>query len=126
MTSLEIQNIFENLDTSELFGCDCSGANIFLYQKYQNISFDIKNNVFLRYYGKSQDFQRIAFPLRFKDTSQDYLFFALENIIQDLNEKYFKIKECLARCGNIVLECNKEETKNILFSFFNLKKFLDN
>ena len=49
-----------------------------------------------------------------------------ENIIQDLNEKYFKIKECLARCGNIVLECNKEETKNILFSFFNLKKFLDN
>ena len=49
-----------------------------------------------------------------------------ENIIQDLNEKYFKIKECLARCGNIVLECNKEETKNILFSFFNLKKFFDN
>ena len=49
-----------------------------------------------------------------------------ENIIQDLNEKYFKIKECLSRCGNIVLECNKEETKNILFSFFNLKKFLDN
>ena len=48
-----------------------------------------------------------------------------ENIIQELNEKYFKIKECLTRCGNIVLECNKDETKNILFSFFNLKKFLD-
>lgn len=48
-----------------------------------------------------------------------------ENIIQDLNEKYFKIKDCLSRCGNIVLECNKEETKNILFSFFNLKKFLE-
>ena len=48
-----------------------------------------------------------------------------ENIIQELNEKYFKIKDCLIRCGNIVLECNKEETKNILFSFFNLKKFLD-
>ena len=49
-----------------------------------------------------------------------------ENIIQDLNEKYFKVKECLNRCGNVVLECNEEETKNILFSFFNLKKFLDN
>ena len=48
-----------------------------------------------------------------------------ENIIQELNEKYFKIKECLTRCGNVVLECNKEETKNILFSFFNLKKFLE-
>ena len=48
-----------------------------------------------------------------------------ENIFQELNEKYFKIKECLNRCGNIVLECNKEETKNILFSFFNLRIFLD-
>ena len=49
-----------------------------------------------------------------------------ENIIQDLNEKYFKIKECLSRCWKVVLESNKEEAKNILFSFFNLKKFLDN
>ena len=48
-----------------------------------------------------------------------------ENIIQELNEKYFKIKDCLIRCGNIVLECDKTEIKNILFSFFNLKKFLD-
>ena len=48
-----------------------------------------------------------------------------ENIFQELNEKYFKIKECLMRCGNIVLECDKEEIKNILFSFFNLKIFLD-
>jgi len=48
-----------------------------------------------------------------------------ENIFQELNEKYFKIKECLSRCGNIVLECDKQDTKNILFSFFNLKIFLD-
>ena len=48
-----------------------------------------------------------------------------ENIIQELNEKYFKIKDCLIRCGNIVFECDKSEIKNILFSFFNLKKFLE-
>ncbi len=48
-----------------------------------------------------------------------------ENIIQELNEKYFKIKDCLIRCGNIVFECDKTEIKNIFFSFFNLKKFLD-
>lgn len=48
-----------------------------------------------------------------------------ENIFQELNEKYFKIKECLSRCGNIVIECKKEEIKNILFSFFNAKNFLD-
>ena len=48
-----------------------------------------------------------------------------ENIIQELNEKYFKIKDNLIRCGNIVLECNKKETIDILFSFFNLKRFLE-
>lgn len=48
-----------------------------------------------------------------------------ENNIQELNEKYFKIRDCLIRCGNNVFECNKEEIKNILFSFLNLKKFLD-
>lgn len=45
-----------------------------------------------------------------------------ENIIQELNEKYFKIKENLSRCGNIVLESTKEDTINILHSFFNIKK----
>ena len=37
-----------------------------------------------------------------------------ENIFQELNEKYFKIKDGLLRCGNLTLECNKEETKKIL------------
>ncbi len=42
-----------------------------------------------------------------------------ENIIQDLNEKYFKIKDSLSRCGNIIIEFeNKEEIKKILYSFF--------
>ena len=59
--------------------------------------------------------------LIYKNTSENIE----ENIIQDLNEKQIKIKECLGRCGNLVVECNKEETKNILFSFFNLKKFLE-
>ena len=47
-----------------------------------------------------------------------------EIVIQDLNDKYFKIKECLARCGNNVYELSKEEVKNIIFSFFNSKKYL--
>lgn len=48
-----------------------------------------------------------------------------ENIFQELNEKYFKIKECLSRCGNNVTEIEeKEELKNILFSFFNTRKNL--
>ena len=43
-----------------------------------------------------------------------------ENIIEDLNEKYFKIKESLARCGNIVKDINeKEKIEKIILSFIN-------
>ena len=43
-------------------------------------------------------------------------------IINKLNEKYFKIKECLNRCGNSVIEINsKKELINILYYFYNIK-----
>ena len=44
-------------------------------------------------------------------------------IIRDnLNEKYFKIKDCLSRCGNIVLSNNTaKSTLEILYSFFNTR-----
>ena len=43
-----------------------------------------------------------------------------EHIQQELGEKYLKIKENLERCGNKVQEIEtKEETKEILFSFYN-------
>lgn len=49
-----------------------------------------------------------------------------EKIYHDkLNEKYFKIKECLARCGNIVYEIHeKKEVEKILYSFLNTRKEL--
>lgn len=41
-------------------------------------------------------------------------------IINNLNEKYFKIKDCLLRCGNYVSEIqSKEETISILYQFLN-------
>lgn len=47
--------------------------------------------------------------------------------IQELNDKYFKIKDCLSRCGNVVKDFSeKEEIKNILFSFFNRRIYLKN
>ncbi|MBQ9298158.1 MAG: hypothetical protein IJ223_03865 [Clostridia bacterium] len=40
-------------------------------------------------------------------------------IINKLNEKYFKIKECLNRCGNNVMEINnKKELIEILYNFY--------
>lgn len=48
-----------------------------------------------------------------------------ELIISNLNEKFFKIKECLSRCGNTAIEIeSKEELKKILFTFFNTRKHL--
>lgn len=46
-----------------------------------------------------------------------------ENILLDLKEKYFKIKDSLSRCGNSVYEIkNKEKLKNIIKSFFYINK----
>ena len=48
---------------------------------------------------------------------------SFEIIKNDLKEKYFKIKDCLSRCGNSVIEVNsKNETIKILFSFYNTIK----
>lgn len=45
-----------------------------------------------------------------------------ENILLDLKEKYFKIKDSLARCGNSVFEIKDEkEIKNIICSFLKFK-----
>ena len=47
-------------------------------------------------------------------------------IFQELNEKYFKIKECLFRCGNMVEDLNsKNKIEEILNIFFNARIFLD-
>ena len=48
---------------------------------------------------------------------------SFEIVKNDLKEKYFKIKECLSRCGNSVFEINtKEEILKIINSFFNTRK----
>lgn len=50
-----------------------------------------------------------------------------EIIKNDLKEKYFKIKECLSRCGNSVIELSdKKEIKKLFFSLLNTRKNLNN
>ena len=49
-----------------------------------------------------------------------------ELIIEELNENFFKIKECLSRCGNIVTGYStKKELIQIFYSFLNSKKYLN-
>ena len=100
-------------------------------ENIQNISQKEKNKIIKKY---SEEYIKFIKEKNNKNKSASKNIYLIiknnsenleENIIQELNEKYFKIKDCLIRCGNIVLECDKTEIKNILFSFFNLKKFLD-
>ena len=47
-------------------------------------------------------------------------------IIQNLQEEYFKIKDLLARCGNVVSEYTEEEkVREVFFSFLNSRIFLN-
>ena len=49
-----------------------------------------------------------------------------EYAIENLNDKYFKIKDCLARCGNIVTDINeKQQILTILFSFLNSRMYFN-
>ena len=100
-------------------------------ENIQNISQKEKNKIIKKY---SEEYIKFIKEKNNKNKSASKNIYLIiknnsenleENIIQELNEKYFKIKDCLIRCGNVVQECNKEEIKNVLFSFFNLKKFLD-
>ena len=43
---------------------------------------------------------------------------------QELNDKYFKIRDCLSRCGNILEDINsKKEVEEILESFINKRQY---
>jgi len=64
--------------------------------------------------SNSKDFFIVINSIKFPENKE-------ENILLDLKEKYYKIKDSLSRCGNVVIEIKeKEELKNII------KSFLDN
>ena len=45
-------------------------------------------------------------------------------IIEELNDNFYKIKECLARCGNVVKDISKkQEIISLLYSFINTRMY---
>ena len=65
--------------------------------------------------SSSKNFYIIINSIKFQENQE-------ENILLDLKEKYFKIKDSLSRCGNNVFEIKSiEEIKNIIKSFLNIK-----
>ncbi len=64
------------------------------------------------------------FYIVISSTQNSENFMREELIIEELNDKFFKIKECLLRCGNSIKNINKKiEAEKILFSFFNSRLF---
>lgn len=86
-----------------------------LYQKYIE---------FINQKNKEKNSSSKNFYILIK--SQNMLENQENTAIQELKDKYLKIKDNLSRCGNNVEEIkNKKETKEIYFSFLNVKKYLN-
>lgn len=76
------------------------------------------NNINSAKTSASKDFYIIISNSKYVENNLEEL------IVEELNEKFFKIKECLLRCGNYIKNINnKKETEKILFSFFNSRLF---
>ena len=83
-------------------------------QYIQNLNHDKKSS--------SKNFYIV---LKYKNDNKEIANFE-DYAIEDLNEKYFKIKDCLSRCGNIVTDVNnKHEVMFILFSFLNTRIYFN-
>ena len=105
-----------------------------LNKNIKNINDNLNKEIYLKEIGKdyinfineinsiknssSKDFYIIISNNREENNLEDLIF-------EELNEKYFKIKECLLKCGNSIKNINnKKEIEKILFSFLNTRIFL--
>jgi len=100
--------------------------------KIQKNNLNEKNNKILNYKNKYINFIN-EINIDKKSSSKNFFIIIkhenknnIENenvIFNDLNDKYFKIKECLSRCGNIVYDFQKrEEIIQIIKAFINKKE----
>ncbi len=101
-----IQNIKENLKKENKKYLEEIANDYFNFiQKFNSIKNSSSKNFYIIISNNNDDSEDIVF--------------------QELNEKYFKIKECLFRCGNMVEDLNsKNKIEEILNVFFNARIFL--
>ena len=82
------------------------------------------NNLNLKRKSSSKDFYIIISEKIEKNKGNNINKEILKN---SLNEKYFKIRECLNRCGNYVEEIKeKQKTEDLIYSFFNTRENIKN
>jgi len=111
--SKHISNI-ENLNKKE-------NNNLFkLSQEYIN---------FIQNINKERKSSSKSFYILIKEISKNKILDKNDEKImcEKLNDNYFKIKECLARCGNVVTDSDDQNnTEKILYSFLNTRTELFN
>lgn len=106
-----ILNIQKNIQKKE---------NKYLKEISENYIKFIQNLNYLRS-SASKDFYLIV------SSENSENFNSIEIIENDLKDKYFKIKECLSRSGNNVIEINeKNEVLKIFYSLLNTRKYFNN
>lgn len=109
--SKNIQNINDNLIYEKKFIQEISKKYI---QYLKNLNHNKKSStknfyIILKYKNENKELVNI----------EDYA-------TEELNDKYFKIKDCLSRCGNIVTDYNeKKQVISILFSFLNSRIYFN-
>jgi len=86
---------------------------------------------FIQNLNQEQKSSSKNFFILIKETPQNKKQILEENeekiLCEKLNDKYFKIKECLAKCGNTITDSqDKQTTIKILYSFLNARKELNN
>ncbi len=109
--SKHIQKINDNL-VNEKNSIQEISKNYIQYIK--NLNHDKKSS--------SKNFYIILKEKNEKNEISNFENYAIEN----LNDKYFKIKDCLSRCGNMVIAIDeKTEIISILFSFLNSRMYFN-
>jgi len=79
---------------------------------------------FIQNINKERKSSSKSFYILIKEISKNKILDSHDEQImcEKLNDNYFKIKECLSRCGNVVTDSDsKDNTDKILYSFFNTR-----
>lgn len=107
MNIQDFEYLKSNLDSSDLFGCDTSIANLFLLQEKYNTELKIHKDILFRYYYGSENRTGYGFPLPMKGLPADWLKTALEHIFEDAHAQNRAVSFCLltSEQKNKINEC---------------------
>jgi hypothetical protein len=97
--------------------------NYFKIEKIKKIADDYINYIQELQKSKKCSTKEFYFIFNYSQKEIKNKIIQFEIIENELKEKYFKIKECLSRSGNIVEEITKNEIIKLLYSLLNTRKY---